>query len=48
MKRISSLFLHIHLRSVLMPINYSRKEQKTEKQTGNQSTSVEKISDNIL
>ena len=48
MKRISSLFFSSLL--ALMPIlsGCAGKEQKLEKQTGNQATSVEKISDNIL
>ena len=48
MKRISSLFLSSLLALILILSGCAGKEQKTEKQTGNQSTSVEKSSDNIL
>ncbi|PRT17499.1 hypothetical protein C6360_24400 [Bacillus wiedmannii] len=48
MKRISSLLLSSLLALMLILSGCAGKEQKTEKQTGNQSTSVEKISDNIL
>ena len=48
MERINSLFLSSLLALMLILSGCAGKEQKTEKQTGNQSTSVEKISDNIL
>ena len=48
MKRISSLFFSSLLALMLILSGCAGKEQKLEKQTGNQATSVEKISDNIL
>ena len=48
MKRISSLFLSSLLALILILSGCAGKEQKQRETNRNQSTSVEKISDNIL